>query len=430
MTGNLTPDQIQQLNDLGISIPTNPIPKPISPNLSDPLHQPVLVSTPDPNPPKIDQTPHSTLLTKPPTVSKSSVLPLISISGLSLLSVGGLLFFKTRSEAIISPQASISQQQDTEIPTPTQVPKSIQHFLLTSQQYFSQALQLQNTQANQTQVVAALNQSLAAANDAIQEFPTDYRGYEQRGRIYQSLLDSKPDLITQTLSDFTMASHFNPTSADLTHTVANLYAKKGDLADTLSYLTKTITLEPTKAQNFYDLAQLQQQAGLIADAASTYSQLLTILPDPTQKQQVQTQLSALQQLLKKNTSGRLPTPTIYPSEVQKDVGGPTIVTTGPTIQADTGQGLIIAAPATASAVIVTGQTQSNALSGDGTLVPNQVFFTLTNTNITSHSQILVSLIQGGKNQTLKVLSKSDGACTIGFDVPVNENVKFKWWIIN
>ncbi len=426
MTGNLTPDQIQKLNDLGINIPTNTTPKPTEPNLSDLLPQAVPVSTPDPNPPKIDQTTPSTLPTKPLTASKSSVLPLISISGLSLLSVGGLLFFKTRTEAVISPSAPISQQQDTEIPTPTQVPKSIQHFLLTSQQYFSQAVQLQNTQANQTQIVTALNQSLAAANDAIQEFPTDYRGYEQRGRIYQSLLDSKPDLITQTLSDFTMAAHFNPTSADLTHTVANLYAKKGDLADTLSYLTKTITLEPTKAQNFYDLAQLQQQAGLIADAASTYSQLLTILPDPAQKQQVQNQLTSLQQLLSKNKSSPQVTPSIFNTPSLK----PTITTTGPTIQADSGQGLIIAAPATASAVIVTGQTQSNALSGDGTLVPNQVSFNLTNTNITPHSQILVSLIQGGKNQTLKVLSKSDGACTIGFDVPVNENVQFKWWIIN
>ncbi len=422
MTGNLSSDQIQKLQSLGISVPTNTVPESNAPNLKSPFPQ-----REKPEGSGISDLP-STPLIKPPTTSKSSVLPLISISGLSLLSVGGLLFFKTRTEAVISPSVPISQQQDTEIPTPTQVPKSIQHFLLTSQQYFSQALQLQNTQANQTQIIAALNQSLAAANNAIQDFPTDYRGYEQRGRIYQSLLDSKPDLITQTLSDFTMAAHFNPTSAELTHTVANLYAKKGDLADTLSYLTKTITLEPTKAQNFYDLAQLQQQAGLIADAASTYSQLLTILPDPTQKQQVQNQLTSLQQLLSKNKT--TPSPLTSPA-----VGGsptliPTITTTGPTIQADSGQGLIIAAPATASAVIVTGQTQSNALSGDGTLIPNQVSFTLTNTNITSHSQILVSLTQGGKNQTLKVLSKSDGACTIGFDVPINENVQFKWWIIN
>ena len=422
MSTPLTPDQIQKLKDLGIPVPNDtPIVPPTPTPTPTPPPSPEPIPTPTPSPVSIP-TP-----TPEPKTASPSVVPLLSISGLSLLSVGGLLLFKSKSDSVsvVIPNTKY-QIPDTQV-NPTQVPKSIQHYLLTSQQYYSQALQVQQAKTDQAQVAELLNQSLLAATSAIKEFPSDYRGYEQRGRIYQSLIDSKPELAATALQDFQKASQLNPSSADLTHTIALLFAKKGDLNQTLNYLSKTIILEPTKAQNFYDLALLQQQAGLLPDAINTYDQLLTIVPDTTQKQQIQTQLATLQELVKNNKSGRLPAST-----GNKDLT-PTVTLTDPDaklLQASGENNLIIAAPATDKSISVTGQTTSNAFSGTASLETNQTSFTLTNTNITPTAMVYVTLTQGGKNEILKVLSKADGSCTIGFDYPVNEPVEFKWWIIN
>ena len=419
---SLTADQIQKLKDLGISVPDNP---PAPPDSAPSIPTPAPVQ-PDPSTPL---TPQKTS----DSSSKASLLPLISISGFSLLSIGGLILFKSHTDLASAPPSSspapvVSSQQELN-PSPTQVPKSIQHYLLTSQQYFSQALQLQQSQGNQQQVVDNLNQSIVAAASAIQEFPTDYRGYEQRGRIYQSLLDSRPELLASALTDFQAAAHFNATSADLTKEIATVYAKKGDLSNTLVYLARTVSLDPTKAQNFYDLAKLQQQAGLLADAATTYNQLLTLLPDPSQKQEVQAQLTALQTLLKQSPTIS-PQPSLGADEPTLEPTAPLVDPQSQLLQADSSTGLIIAAPETSQNLVVTGQTDSNSLSGTATLAANQASSTLTNTHITATSQIYVTQIVGGKNETLKVLSKSDGSCTIGFDTPLAEEVNFKWWIIN
>ena len=176
-------------------------------------------------------------------------------------------------------------ENNSALQEPTQVPKSIQHYLLTSQQLFSSALQMQSTialpkptgEGGPSEILDLINKSILAATDAIKEFPNDYRGYQQRGKIYQALIESKPDLINQSISDFTTAFKLNPSSAQVSRSLASLYAKKGDASNTIAYLNKTVSLEPTKAQNFYDLAKIQQQAGLISQALNTYNQLLPLI---------------------------------------------------------------------------------------------------------------------------------------------------------
>ena len=120
---------------------------------------------------------------------KSNIFPLLSISGLTLLSFGGLILLKSKTQSTNSIPNTQYQIPNTDL-KPTQVPKSIQHYLLTSQQLFSQALELQkNTPTSSSQpTLDLINKSILAATDAIKEFPQDYRGYQQRGQIYQSLL--------------------------------------------------------------------------------------------------------------------------------------------------------------------------------------------------------------------------------------------------
>jgi hypothetical protein len=75
-------------------------------------------------------------------------------------------------------------------------------------------------------------------------------------------------------------------------------------------------------------------------------------------------------------------------------------------------------------------TDSNALSGNATLLANQKEIVISNNQLSSSSQVYVSIISGGKNQNLQVLSKSNDSFTIGLTKSINEDIQFKWWIIN
>jgi tetratricopeptide (TPR) repeat protein len=414
MALDLTPDQIEKLKNFGINSDVKVVPAPIT------IH-----------------TPHKI----------NPTFPLLSISGITLLSFGGLVLLKSKAEPQKTIPPSLPPQNSQSVVGPTQVPKSIQHYLLTSQQYFSQALQLQQTvganhdspsvSTNPQQTIALLNQSILAATDAIKEFPTDYRGYYQRAKIYQSLIDTQPQFINQTIADLSQAFKFNSNSSEITHDLASIYAKKGDAKNTLAYLTQTVSLDPTKAQNFYDLAKIQQQTGQISQAVDTYNRLLPLISDINQKAQVEQEKASLEKLASQNLNPSVPnvganhdSPSFTnPNPADQPL---TLPDNPPTIQAmnNDNNGLIIAAPETASKVEVQNLTDSNALSGTATLPVNQKDITITNSNISPESQVYLSLTKGGKNQTLKVLSKSADSFTAGFDTPLTEEVEFKWWIIS
>ena len=355
------------------------------------------------------------------------VFPLLSISGLTLLSFGGLVLLKGNSTT----QNDLSSQNNSEknnpaVQEPTQVPKSIQHYLLTSQQYFSQAVSQQST--DNSSAIKLLNNSILAATEAIKEFPDDYRGYQQRGNIYQALTSSKPELIDQSISDFVSAFKLNSNSAEITRSLASLYAKKGDANKTILYLNQTVALEPTKAQNFYDLAKIQQQAGLLSQALDTYNKLTTLVTDPNQKTQVESEKAALEKLVAQNPSATEPSSTT--NNLPSGTNDPTPNIESPTIQAMGEGGLIIAAPEEDKSISVTNQTESNSLSGNSILPSNQKEITISNNNISSTSQIYVTITKGGKNQNLQVISKSEKSFVVGLDSPISENIEFKWWIIN
>jgi tetratricopeptide (TPR) repeat protein len=365
---------------------------------------------------------------------------MISLSGLTLISFAGLVLLKPQDSPSSSSTTTNSESpfpDHQSLITPTQVPKSIQHYLLASQQYFSQALQQQNspsTNNSQPTTIDLLNQSLLAATEAIKLFPSDYRGYEQRARIYHSLIDSQPQLLPAALNDYTLAFQLNPTSAELTRQLASLSAKKGDVTQTLAYLTQTVNLEPTKAQNFYDLARLQQQSGQIDQALLTYNRLLPLITDTKQLSQVQSEKTALEKLLSQvpplSSSSISLSPSSLPSKTPQKKSPPSLQLDSPTLQADSGSSLIVAAPNTSDHIEITSQTNSNSLSGNATLNSGQSQLTLTNTNLKTTSQIYLTTTKGGKNLSLQVLSRSQDSFTVGLDSPAPENIEFKWWIIN
>ena len=429
MLSDLTPDQIAQLQELGITLSKS------QQNTSETIESTSKeIEVPQISSPTSGQILNQTISsTQPNRLLKSSInpiVPLLSISGLTLISFGSLILFKSKTADSISPTSPAVVQSQPDAGGPTQVPKSIQHYLLTSQQLFTQAVSAQTSNSPTQTSVDLLNQSILAATQAIKEFPNDYRGYDQRGHIYQSLTDSNPKLLTNAISDLSLAVKLNPESAELTHTLANLFAKKGDVANTLVYLNLTVSLEPTKAQNFYDLARLQTQAGYISQALTTYNNLLTIVTDPSQKEQVIAEKTSLEKLLSQNPVGT--DPRVRSSSETTPPISPIIPTTdGPLLQADAGQnGPIIAAPATSQDISVNNLTDSNSLAGTGTLPANTASITVHNSQLTPTSQVYLTVTKGGKNQLLQVLSKSGDSFTAGLDSPISEDIEFKWWIVN
>lgn len=390
------------------------------------------------NPPKVSQ-----------SASKSSLLPLFSISGLTLLSIGGLILLKSKdTSSKLPPPSSTSPRQSLPGEGGTQVPKSIQHYLLASQQFFTSALQAQSAvvgadpsvhpSSGSDEVISLLNQAITAASEAIKSSPSDYRGFEQRARIYQALLDSQPQLLDASIADYQQAQKLNSNSAELTRQLASLYAKKGDLQNTLTYLSATVSLEPTKAQNFYDLAKIQQQAGLLPDALKTYNSLLPLISDISQKSQLETEKKALENIISQNI---LSSPLVSPKPSGGGGSIPTIIFEGNLLEASNPTGLpamvaklpagpIIAAPETSEEISLKNQTDSNSLSGTATLPSGQKQITIPNSQLKPSSQVYLTILSGGKNESLELLSKSANSFTAGFLSPLSEDVTFKWWIVN
>jgi len=405
---DLTPEQLQQLKSLGLDVSNNP--QTISNNIE---------SSPKSNTPTHSSKQPNQLL----NFTKTPLFPLFSISGLTLISFGGLLLLKGNEKTSSQNLPVVAPDTQRSEVGPTQVPKSIQHYLLSSQQFFTSALSAQ-TNNNNNELANLINQSILSATQAIQEFPQDHRGYIQRASIYQALIDSKPEYLDLALADYSQASALNPGSPEITRSLATLFARKGDANNTLQYLARTVALEPTKAQNFYDLARVQQQTGQIDGALESYTRLLTIVSDPAQKVQVQNEVSSLQKLASQSTISKVsPTNAQTPSPI-------TLPDSPSLIQADSGTGLIIAAPETKTEIKVNNITDSNSLSGTSTLAANQTQVSLTNQNLTADSKIYLSIVKGGVNKSLQVLSRSGTTFSVGLDSAISEDITFKWWIVN
>ncbi len=75
-------------------------------------------------------------------------------------------------------------------------------------------------------------------------------------------------------------------------------------------------------------------------------------------------------------------------------------------------------------------TESNSMSGTAILPSGQTDIEIRNENINEGSQIYVSAIRGGKNLALRVKSKTDLFFGVGLDMPSNEEIEFRWWIID
>ncbi len=420
------PQIIKRLQDLGIDPYKNSSPTPQK-NTPKTTPQPQIQTPPSQKESTPPTTSLQTKITPPP--KKNSVFPLLTISGISLLSIGSLILFKDRSSPLVSPSSlslpAIGDQAQTQ-PTPTQIPKSIHHYLLTSQSTFTEATSTQATDPQKA--IALLNQAVEYATQATTLFPSDYRGFEQRAKIYSSLNSTdtteSTSYLDQAIADYQKAFKLKPDNPDLTRQLATLWAKKGSVQDTLAYLNLTIQIEPTNAQHYYDLAKIQTQVGNLNEALATYQHLLPLVTDPQQIETVTKETTSLENLLAQNTDSPVSddaTPPPQPSLLKN-------LETAPTIQALVNTGPIIADVKEEEKIEITGQSDSNALSGTATIAQEELELIIQNEALTESSRVYTTITKGGKNLILTVKSKTNSSFTVAIDSPATEDIEFKWWI--
>jgi len=408
----LTPNQIKRLQSLGIQTKTLPKASRIPQGIR---------TSPSNSPQKRSK----------PIKIISPALPLLSISGLTLISFGGLILLKSGL-----PRRTLNQNQSSNPAIDYQSPEPAEGTPYPA----GNSTTNNDTNLNQNQVVESLNQAILSATQAVKDYPQDHRGFYQRARIYQSLVDSQPQFIATAINDLLQALKLNSSSAQITRNLASLFAKRGDAQNTLAYLAQTIILEPTKAQNFYDLAKLQQQTGQLPQALKTYQQLLPLVTDPVQINTIKSEVASLENLTRQNTSAEGTLPQALRSSPQDEHRSPSPIIPQPSLPDQDSQlieansnttGLIIAAPESdQNQIKVNNLTNSNALSDTSILPTGQKQITLQNSNLTPNSQVYLSIVSGVKNQTLRLISKSKNSFTVGLDTPPSQDVKFKWWIIN
>lgn len=360
---------------------------------------------------------------------KNDKIWLIVGAGLITLSSFGLILgIKSKVKPSVANQAENKQTNSMARISPSAV--SIQKYLLASQQYLSQAIQSQTNGDNQN-MIGFLNKSIEEANQAVINHGSDYRAFAQRGRIYLSLISNKTEFndqdrnfLNQAIADLTRAYQLETNQVDVIRDLAQLYAKSGDASKTIYYLSEAIRVEPTKAQNFYDLAKIQSQRGDLKSALETYKQLIWLITDAQQRQIIEEEKRAIESILATN-------PDIGKNDKQIPVNNPTqtIPGDGQKIEASKLVGVRIALPGESEEMEVTGITDSNSLSGIVKLTKGETDLMVTNQNLSENSQIYVTTISGGKNQTVRVKSKTDDSFKIGLDVPTDEDIEIRWWIV-
>jgi len=250
-------------------------------------------------------------------------------------------------------------------PSPTQVPKSFDKHLLSSQDLFQKAVSLQST--NPQQAIAYFNQSIQEVSISISQTNSTV-AYGLRGRLYASLMQSYPQFIDVAISDL-LSSEKNPETIRI---LANLYTSKGDLVSSLPYL---------------------EQVG-----------------NPNE-------INAVKNLIQQAPKTSTP-PTGTPLKIET-----------PLLEANAESDLIIASPLDSTALTTTSTATTNSLSGQIVLQKGTSSVTLQNSNINSTAQVYITALSGGKNQPLSVLSKVQGKAELGLPDISTEDITIKWWIV-
>lgn len=333
---------------------------------------------------------------------------------------------KTKSH----PSFPSSPDKSLETSLPKKTPRSLTHYLLTSQTLFSQAIKL--SQENQTaekndQIVRLINEAISQATAAITYYPDDPRSWAQRAKIYQAIEKYLKEGTKIALNDLKQAIRCDPTNPEYLKQASRLSLKLGLTQEAIFYLQQAAENSPTEAQLWLDLARLQSKTGNLVAARQNYRRLLPLLADENQKQLVEKELKAIDTLLAQTPNQSSPTNLPSPPPPAEKIILPE---NPPSLEARViSQNLIIAAPQKDDSLLEEGELTSNALSGNAVIPAGETEITIENENLTPQDQVYLAVLGESQNQVLRVKSKKEKSFTAAISQPLDKDLEFKWWII-
>ncbi|HUS60370.1 MAG TPA: tetratricopeptide repeat protein [Nevskiaceae bacterium] len=319
--------------------------------------------------------------------------------------------------------------------------RSISYYITTSQEFLNKARNLA-TDTNQTpeekqKIITTINQALDLGNQAIAFYANDDRGFSQRANIYQALIPFLPESANFAIQDLKEAIKLNQQNPEYHSRLANLYLNGGNFENAALSFYNAHMLAPTEVQTLYNLADALEKSGQLKKANHFFEKLIGLLPSDDQnlqtiqnrQQQLETVLvqANLEYLTEPGASDFAPQGGANPT-TDKIIGTQEL----PLEQAALASQVIIAGPEEAANVGQQTTTLAiNAKTGTGVIPAGQTEVTIKNNHVANDKQIVLVATSDTKNKVLFLKAKKEDTWfKAGIDKPINNNLEFKWWIID
>ena len=355
-----------------------------------------------------------------------------------ILSVTLVLALPKTKQPIITP---LSKQLAETIPSPqsSSLAQSPSYYINASQQFLVHAeekSQNQNqTEIDKKEIIALVQSALNTINEGINIYSQDDRLFTQRAKIYQGIISFSPQAINAAISDLEQARQLSPQNPAYPKTQSQLFIQKGDFRSAAYYAHLAYEIEPTNLENLANLGQVQVKAGQINNALQSYQKLFSLLPqDNPQRQSLQKEIETLKTLLAKANTEANPNLQITNENPPQIEEIPSSIKLLPQEQASLSQNLIIAAPKEENNQNQNSQINLNAIAGETTLPAGEEEIKITNNNIDDQKQIYIAPKDNIQNRILYIKTKNgrDGEkyFIVAINKPLDQDIQFKWWIIN
>jgi tetratricopeptide (TPR) repeat protein len=363
-------------------------------------------------------------------------------------------------------------------------------YLLTAQSLLTKAIALsKETNADNNQrIVELINQAIDTTNEAIANFPSSASAYAQQAKTYQTISEYMPEAFDAAVAYYQQAIKIDANNPTYYDSLADLYltqinadkiaegetsgkenlrgsagsSEVGELTDgvgighldlALFYLDKAVEADPTNPNRIKKLAEIQSQAGYINQSKITYQRLLGIISDDNQIAKIENEINSLNKLLAEAAAqGKTSEATRRGSSQVEELGeieeladdgtDITLPDSPPKLQAHhlAGTQTYIAEPKDSSdggRMDSSEVSKSNAKSGSAVIPAGKREIEICNNNLGPDTQVYLTPEGETKNIILFVKSKSayDPASdhcpnfTAGIARPLEQDLKFKWWII-
>jgi len=347
--------------------------------------------------------------------------------------------FSQSKKPLVSP---VSENQN--IANPKKPRETISYYIIGSQQFLEKARKLASNQ-NQTEedkkeIMKYVEKALSLAEQAIDAYPEDGRGYAQKAQIYESLT-FLPQAKNLAILNFEKAAKLENNSS-YKMSLAKLYEQTGQYFKAASFYFDLHLKNPTDVQLLYNLAENLEKTGEFEKARNSYEKLLALLEnDEKGKKLVYDKMKNLDMALQKAKAKHLTEPgalqpgTPTPRETPEIFGGSEL----PIKEASLPERVIIAG-GKEEVKTEEGETKTNAEEGKGVLPKGSTEVRIYTSKLTKESYVYVLPTSNAENKVLSVKAKKacpddrvrpcQGWFEVGIDKPIDKDIEFNWWIIN